>query len=134
MKKITIVVFIGFALFGCTDKKAQKEVALDEVIKVHDKVMGADEHLMKNKMALDTLLKKDSLPGKDKAVLLRSKLMAADSVMETWMHKFDPEYKGKSEDDVSAYMSTQKKQISAIDSQINVAIKESDQYLLRVKK
>jgi hypothetical protein len=134
MKKIIIAVSMGIMLFGCTDKKAQKEVALAEVIKVHDKVMGADEHLMKNKMQLDTLLKTDTAHVKDTASLLRTKLMLADSAMETWMHKFDSEYKGKSDDDILMYMNDQKKQITTIDSQINVAVKESDQYLLRIKK
>jgi hypothetical protein len=121
-------------LFGCTDKKAQKEVALDEVIKIHDRVMAADEHLMKNKMQLDTLLKIDSARDKDTAVLLKTKLMLADSAMEIWMHEFDAGYKGKSDEEILAYMSNQKKQITAIDSQINVAIKKSDQYLSRIKK
>ena len=134
MKKTISAVSLAFMLFGCNDKKAQKEAALDAVIKVHNHVMSADEHLMKNKMTLDTLVKKDNLPGKDTAVLLRTNLAAADSAMETWMHKFDPDYKGKTDDETLGYLNDQKKQVTAIDSQINAAIKASDTYLQKVKK
>jgi hypothetical protein len=134
MKKIILAVSIMFILFGCSDKKAQKEVALDDVIKIHNKVMSADEHLMKNKMTLDTLITKDSSPAKDTAFLFRARLMAADSTMETWMHKFDPDYKGKTHDETLSYLNDQKKQVAAIDSQINAAIKQSDTYLQKIKK
>jgi len=134
MKKLLLAVAIGSLLTGCSDKKAQKEAALDGVIQVHNKVMSADEHLMKNKMALDTLITKDSSPAKDTAVLLRARLAAADSSMETWMHKFDPDYKGKTDDETISYLNDQKRRVTAIDSQINTAIKQSDTYLQKVKK
>lgn len=134
MKKLLVAVSIGLILAGCSDKKAQKEAALDEVIKVHNKVMSADEHLMKNKMTLDTMVSKDSSPAKDTAVLLRNRLAVADSSMETWMHKFDPDFKGKTDDETLSYLNDQKKQVTAIDSQITAAIKASDTYIQKVKK
>ena len=109
MKKVFTVTLIAFILAGCTDKKAQKQAALDDVIKIHDKVMAADEHLMKNKMQLDSLLKLPNFPAKDTAVLLRSNLNIADSAMENWMHKFDPDYKAKSDDETLTYFTSQKK-------------------------
>jgi hypothetical protein len=133
MKKTAIAIFIGVALFGCTDKMAQKDAALDEVIKIHNKVMSADEKLMRNKMMLDTLLQKNDLPGKDTAAILRTNLVLADSAMETWMHKFDPDYKGKTDDETIGYLYAQKKQITGIDSQINKSISESDKFLSKVK-
>lgn len=134
MKKLLLAVSIVSVLVGCSDKKAQKEAALDAVIKVHNNVMSADEHLMKNKMTLDTLVTKDSSAAKDTAVLLRARLAAADSAMEIWMHKFDPDYKGKTDDETLSYLNDQKKQVTAIDSQINAAIKASDGYIQKVKK
>jgi|SRR5665213_1685146 len=133
MKKVFTVALIAFILTGCTDKKTQKQSALDEVIKIHDKVMGADEHLMKNKMLLDSMLKLPSLPAKDTAALLRSDLNTADSAMENWMHKFDPDYQGKSDDETVTYFNDQKKQIAAIDSELNKLIAASDKYLQKVK-
>lgn len=134
MKKVFTAALIAFILTGCTDKKAQKQAALDDVIKIHDKVMGADEHLMKNKMQLDSLLKLPNLQAKDTAALLRSNLNTADSVMENWMHKFDPDYKGKSDDETLAYFTDQKKQIAAVDSELDKAISASDKYLKKIKK
>ncbi|MDB5124271.1 MAG: hypothetical protein JWP94_2400 [Mucilaginibacter sp.] len=133
MKKTAIAIFIGITFLGCSDKRAQKDSALDEVIKVHNKVMSADERLMKNKMMLDTLLQKSDLPGRDTATMLRTNLVLADSAMETWMHKFDPDYKGKSDDETIAYLYAQKKQIASIDSQLNKSISESDKFLSKIK-
>ena len=134
MKKLLLAVSVGSVLAGCSDKKAQKETALDEVIKVHNKVMSADEHLMKNKMTLDTLVTKDTSAARDTAVLLRSRLATADIAMEIWMHKFDPDFKGKTDDETLTYLNDQKKQVMSIDSQINAAIKASDIYIQKVKK
>ena len=134
MKKIFLTAITGFILTGCADKKADKKTIFDDVMKVHEKVMGADEQLMKNKMQLDTLLKQGSPAQKDTALLLSKKLNAADSTMTNWMHKFDPDYKGKNDDETVTYLNDQKKQIMAIDSEINLAIDQSNKYLLKAKK
>ena len=38
--------------------------------------------------------------------------------MSDWMHKFNPEQTGKSHDEIMTYLDAQKKQITAIDSQM----------------
>jgi hypothetical protein len=133
MKKISIAALLVVIWMGCTDQKSQKKAILDEVLSVHDKVMGAEGQLVKNKMQLDTLIKKQNLSAKDTAFILRAKLMAADSVMDTWMHNFDYEQKGKSNDETIAYMKIQKKKIMEVDSQINQAVAEANKYLVKVK-
>jgi len=133
MRKILTIVLAAFVLSGCADKKAQQKAVLDSIITIHDKVMGSEEQLMKNKMKLDTLLKQTNLPGKDTATLVHTKLVSADNVMDNWMHKFDPEHKGKTDDETISYFEDQKKQVMTIDSQITTAVKESNQYLLKVK-
>jgi len=110
MRKTAFALSIILAVFGCTQKKADTKATLDDIIKVHDKVMSADEHLMNNKMKLDTLSKQDNIAGKDTIKMLIAKLTVADSSMETWMHNFDPDHKGKSEDETIAYMDAQKKE------------------------
>ncbi|HAL82574.1 MAG TPA: hypothetical protein DCO83_10340 [Mucilaginibacter sp.] len=134
MKNTLIAFIIAFLLYGCTNKKAQAKAMLDDVIKVHDKVMAADERLEKNKMQLDTLLKQDKTTRKDTLKLLINKLVLADSAMENWMHKFDYEQTGKSPDESIVYMGDQKKQIMAIDSQISAAVAQSNKYLLKIKR
>ncbi len=135
MKKLLIAAFIGLTLSSCSDTKKQEKDLLDELLKVHDKVMGSDEALMKNKMQLDSLVK---LPAKDTAEKTNikafdTKLQAAEEAMETWMNNFKPDFVGKSHDDIMKYYSDQKKQIMAVDSQMNVAIKESTTYLSNKK-
>ena len=131
MRKLWIAAFIGLVFSACLDGKKQEKALLDEVLKVHDKVMNNDEALMNNKMKLDTLLK---LPAKDTAEktnmkALDLKLTAAEEAMETWMQKFQPDLTGKSHDEIMSYYQSQKKQIMSVDSQMNVAIKESGKYL-----
>jgi hypothetical protein len=137
MKKILLAAFISLALSACSDTKKQEKDLLDNILKVHDKVMGNDEALMKNKMQLDSLLK---LPAKDTAEkvnmkALDTKLVAAEEAMETWMHKFEPDVTGKSHDIIIKYYNEQKRGIMSVDSQMNVAITESNKYLSnRAKK
>src|SRR5260370_2348674 len=131
MKQLFIAAFIGLALSACSDTKKQENDLRDEILKVHDKVMTNDDALMKNKMQLDSLLK---LPAKDTAEKVNmkamdTKLVAAGEAMETWMHKFEPDFTGKSHDDIIKYYGDQKKSIMSVDSQMNVAIAESNKYL-----
>jgi len=133
MKKLGIVFFIGVMLSGCTDKKAVEKAALDSVIAVHDKVMALDEQLMKNKMLLDTLIKQKGFSGSDTAKLMFQKLTLADSAMDDWMHDFNYEQKGKSHDEILAYMAQQKKLIMHIDTQISTAVNASNKFITQIK-
>lgn len=133
MKKLLIAVLASLILSACTDQKAQEKTILDSVIKVHDKVMGSEERLMDNKMKLDTILKQADSAANTSAAALRKQLTMADNAMEDWMHKFDPDYKGKTDEETVAYLNDQKKQIMAIDSLVNTAINESDKYLKKIK-
>lgn len=106
---------------------------MDQVMKVHEKVMEVDGQVIANRMKLDTLLKDNTLAAKDTALMLNKKLTAAEDAMEDWMHKFDYEQKGKSDEEVITYMNNQKKLIMAIDSQLNIAVTESNLYLKKIK-
>ncbi|MFD0749384.1 hypothetical protein ACFQZS_04475 [Mucilaginibacter calamicampi] len=149
MKKL----FIPFALIvlafaSCTDEKAQKEAEektkektyLNEVIKIHDEVMGKEDRLMRNKMKIDTILIPDTLNAKytvvEKATLsaLRSKLLAADEAMSKWMQDFDAELKGKTHEEKIKYYIEQKKAVTQIDSIFTAVIEGSDKYLKEIKK
>jgi len=134
MRNTIIAVFIAFTLFGCTDNKSVEKSLLNDVMKIHDKVMGADGRLMDNKLKLDTLLKQDKLAGKDTVKMLIIRLAAADSEMDAWMNNFKSEYKGKTDDETVTYMSNQKKKIMTIDSQISAVVAESNKYLNKIKR
>jgi hypothetical protein len=131
MKKIPTIIFACLFFAACSDGKKQEKEMLNNILKVHDKVMGKDEALMKNKMQLDSLLK---LPAKDtaeKATMraMQLKLTAAEETMETWMQKFEPDLTGKSHDEIIKYYSEQKKSIAGVDSLMNAAVTESTKYL-----
>jgi hypothetical protein len=137
MKKLSILIFAGLFLAACSsDKKKQEKDLLSNILKVHDKLMGQDETLMKNKMQIDSLLKR---PAKDTAEktnmrAIELKLASAEQAMETWMQKFEPDLTGKSHDEIVKYYNEQKKAIMSVDSQMNIAITESTKYLSNKSK
>jgi hypothetical protein len=135
MKNLIIIAIAALTFTACNGGADQEKALLDDVIKMHDTVMSKHEQLMKNKMKIDTLLGsiKDTTQ-KGELISLNAGLMVSEEAMENWMQKFDPEQKDKSHDEKMTYLTGQKKQIAAIDSQMNVAIEKSTQYINRVKK
>ncbi len=128
-----ITVCVNF--FSCNDDKNQEKAALDQVLAIHDKVMADDGILTDNKMKLDSLLKATpNTSKKDSIKAMIKSLDFADQKMEVWMQKFDPDQKGKSHTEVMTYISNQKKQVSAIDSQLKKAVQTSSAFLKTIKK
>lgn len=141
MKKLLLPLFAAIVLSACHDPKQDEKALLNEIITIHDKVMGNDEMLMQNKMKLDTILKEGKFPEGRNPIVERGvlnafkyKLNVADNVMENWMQKFDPEQKGKTHEQIMAYYADQKREVSLVDSQLNAAVKESTEYLKAYKK
>ena len=138
MKIFLTLLLLAVLFFACSEKKVpdkeQEKALFDQVIKIHDKVMGADEELMKNKLLLDSAVSHNSTADiKDSVYSYLDKLKLADSAMSNWMHKFDAENTGKSHEQIMTYLADQKKQIMAIDLQIATAVENSDKYLTKIK-
>jgi len=134
MKRIIAALFLSFVLFSCTDKKKQEKDLFDEVIKVHDRVMGKEDLIMTNKMQLDTLIKENRSPEITAVAMQHSKALdSADTNMENWMHNFDAENKGKSHEEIMTYLTGQKKQINAIDSNFNVVVANASKFIKQNK-
>jgi hypothetical protein len=131
MKRLLITSLAALALYSCADNTKEEKNLLNDILKVHDKVMDKDEVLMKNQTHLDSLLKSKLKDTAEKVNIkaIDLKVVAAQEAMETWMGKFQPDMTGKSHDEVMKYYDEQKKQVTAVDSQVNVAIKESNKYL-----
>jgi hypothetical protein len=130
MKRFPLLALFALFFCSCADNTQQEKNLLNDILKVHDKIMNQDEILMKNKSRLDSLLK---APVKDTAEKtnirgIAIRITAAEEAMETWMGKFQPDMTGKSHDEVMKYYGDQKKEVTAIDSQVNLVIKESNQY------
>jgi PBP1b-binding outer membrane lipoprotein LpoB len=134
MKKIILPLITAVVIAGCADNKAQEKATLDSVLAIHEKVMGTDEILLKNKMLLDSMVKKDTTTVlKDSVSRYLSEVINADSAMSTWMHHFDADMTGKLPAERMIYLRLQKKTITKVDSQINAAISSSDKYLKKMK-
>ncbi|RYE22305.1 MAG: hypothetical protein EOP42_24595 [Sphingobacteriaceae bacterium] len=96
-------------------------------------------------MKLDTLiLKKDSIktafPNLDTSAenktihKLSTEIVQADDTMSDWMHNYNPDFSGKSHQQIMDYLDQQKQKVSAINNQYDAVIKTSNQYLLKFKK
>ncbi|WEK17531.1 MAG: hypothetical protein P0Y49_12065 [Candidatus Pedobacter colombiensis] len=144
MKKSIGALIIAIAAVACT-QKADYKVVRDEVMKFHDVVMADHGKIVNNQMALDTMLKDikglknkfpevDTLKEKTEITALLSKLTVAEDSMNDWMHKFEPDVTGKSNEAAVQYFESEKSKIAAIDSLYKVEIKLSDDYLNKFKK
>jgi hypothetical protein len=129
IKKIAITLFAGLALFGCNNDKKEETALLNDVIKTHDKLMADDGLISKNKIQLDSIT-----TAKDSVAAYKKLLDSADNSMMDWMHKFNPDFTGKSHTDIMTYLTAQKAEILKLDSQINNAIKASGDYIVKAKE
>lgn len=130
-----MILLLGACTGQAEKDKTQEKSGLDEILKMHDKVMGESESAMKNKILIDSLLKQKKLPdAQGTATAAAKELDNADNAMENWMHNFNADYAGKSHEDIVKYLQAQKKQLLSVDSQLNAAIKHSDSYLQAYKK
>ena len=143
MKKIAGIVLLA-VLAACqqvTDYKAVR----DDVMKFHDIVMADHGIIIDNQMKLDTLLKdfkalKEAFPEmdtlKERAAMtaLKLELVKAEDAMNNWMHQFEPDVTGKSNEEAVKYFKAEKKKIADIDSVYKQEIKISREYLLKFKK
>jgi GTPase involved in cell partitioning and DNA repair len=148
MKKIIFVAFIALIAAACTQQSngtTDYKAVRDEVMKFHDVVMGDHSALVNNQMKLDTLLKnlsglKIKFPDvdtvKEKQVILAmvNDLSKAEDQMNDWMHKFEPDVTGKSNEVAVQYFQDERKKIEIIDSLYKQEIKLSDDYLSKFKK
>jgi GTPase involved in cell partitioning and DNA repair len=134
-KKILLIALLSLALFACNDDKKQEKALLNEVIKVHDKVMTDDGVVMKNKMKLDAIASLDKTPATKDSVAVYKKLLSnADDTMMDWMNKFNADYTGKSHTEIMDYLNAQKQQVLKIQAQLDTAIAQSNRYLIKNKQ
>lgn len=107
-KKLFIPLLACVALFGCNDGKKQEQTLLNDVIKTHDKLMVDDGAIMKNKMLLKAIPATDA---KDSVAFYTKSLDDADNAMMNWMNKFNPDFTGKTHEQIIDYLTTQKAEI-----------------------
>jgi len=130
------VILISLVLSACNDGKKEEKALQQEVLNIHEKVMADDEKAMVNKMKLDTMLQQAKTLKTDSTAIksIRTKLMFADDAMSFWMSKFNPDYSGKSHDEIMKYLTDQRLKVKRIDSLLVSANGETTDYLQKVRK
>jgi hypothetical protein len=144
MRKLTGVLLIAIVAVSCTPSVDYK-VVRDDVMKFHDVVMADHGKVVNNQMVLDTLLKNmkdlkakspalDTIKEKEVIKAMITRLTHAEDGMNDWMHKFEPDVTGKSNEQAVSYFKAEKIKIAVIDSLYKVEIKASDEYLSNLRK
>ncbi len=135
---------IAITAFSCTPASNYK-TERDEVMKFHDTVMEDHGILVGNEMKIDTLLKDlpalkkkfpqlDTLQEKKLLITTAERLKKAEDLMNNWMHQFEPDITGKSDEEAVTYFKKERVKIAAIDSLYRVEIKSSTAYLTKLGK
>ena len=144
MNKFAVLTVIALALVSCKPQTDYKEKR-QEVIKVHDVVMADQGKVVDKQMQLENMLKDlpavmaknptiDSIKEKDSIIIVRDRLLKAEEAMNTWMHEFEPDVTGKSDEAAIAYFEAEKLKIEKVDTLFKQELKNADAYLSKFKK
>ncbi|MEJ2881436.1 hypothetical protein [Pedobacter sp. GR22-6] len=144
MKHTLLLCLLLMSLQACQNQDEYKSVK-QEVLDAHDKIMLDGERAIRNRMKLDTIdaemdsLEKiniitDALAERRQVSRLQSKLDSAEEYMNDWMHSFQVDLPDKSSEEQKLYYQAERKKIHHMDSLFNIAIRESEGYLLKFKK
>lgn len=144
MKNTIGVLLLVVFVISCKQGENYKDVR-DEVMKFHDVVMEDHGKIVSNQMKLDTLLRSldlvkqrfpetDTLKEKTEIIALLKRLTGSEESMNDWMHKFEPDVTGKSNEAAVLYFKEEKTKIYKIDSLYKADIAVSDAYLTKFKK
>ncbi|MNY35317.1 hypothetical protein D3C86_1697160 [compost metagenome] len=76
----------------------------------------------------------DTLKEKETIKVLLNDLTTAEDSMNDWMHKFEPDVTGKSNDESVQYFKAEKVKIQRVDSLYKKEIKSSEAYFSKFKK
>ena len=133
---LVLISVIGMSCSQQADYKVQR----DKVIELHDEVMADQGRIVANQMKLDTMLnslsklkvshpKVDTLVEKDSIRLLIDRLTKSEERMNQWMHEFEPDITGKSNEEAIKYFLNEQLKIKEVDRSYKEELKLSDAYL-----
>jgi hypothetical protein len=138
---IALLVVCSFIFISACKNKPDYTDTRKQVLTTHDKVMTDGGKAEGKEMQFDALLKsglkkiKLSQPALDTAAVrvqvisLNKKLTDADDQMESWMHAYNNDFKGKTDLETLDYFNAQKTKVAKLDSLYQAALKSSDDYL-----
>ena len=137
---------MAIVAIACNQKQEKDYKAVrDEVMQFHDLVMADHGIIVKHQMKLDSLMKNlkglkakfpeiDTVKEKEKMTELTTDLSKAEDDMNDWMHRFEPDITGKSNEVAIQYFKDEKAKIAAIDSLYKKEISLSNIYLDKFRK
>ena len=130
-----------FLTQSCSNGSDYKAVR-EQIVVMHDKIMGEDGQLMSDKAKLKNLSSvaglqqiKTAMPQADtaaeklKITTLAKQLDSVSNSMSDWMAAFNPDAEGKTDDQATAYFKGEKVKVTRIDSSYNVLLKTAGDYL-----
>lgn len=144
IQKPLIFAFFVITCYGCKPKVDYKEKRA-EVIKYHDAVMADAGNVADKQMQLNDMLKNlasvkaknpliDTIKEKDSIRVVQERLNKVDDAMSDWMHKFEPDVTGQTDEQAIAYFESEKLKIRHVDALFKQEIKFADIYLSKFKK
>jgi hypothetical protein len=143
MFRTTGILLIIVAVAACKPQTDYKEKR-DEVIKIHDVVMADQGKVVSREIQITSMLKDlkglkarnsrlDTLAERDSLVAIHTRLSKADESMNDWMHQFEPDVTGKSNEEAVKYFESEKLKIQKVDTLFKQEIKSADAYLSKFK-
>lgn len=139
-----ILLSVTLAFTACNNNKKEQERLQQTVIMAHDSVMADMNTLMEKKMQLNFILAHldslktinvslDTAKVRTDLTQVKTELAAADDEMMAWMHNFNPDYTGKSHDEIISYLNDQKEKISSVEKSFKKVIVKSDSVITKYK-
>lgn len=138
---MTLTTICGLIFITSCKNKADYQSTRKQVLDLHDKVMADGGKAENNEMQFDALLKSglkqlklnqpafDTATAKTQIIALNKKLSNADDQMENWMHAYNNDFKGKTDQETVDYFTAEKVKVLKIDSLYKDAVKASGSYL-----
>lgn len=142
MKKILLAIFVIFSFTACNNKESE-EILQAQIIETHDALMLKGETIMANKESITKLLASaqttnnatlDTEGFYKKANTLNADLTKADEAMMIWMKNFNPDFGTKNHTQIMEYLNKQKVEIEKVETQTNLALKNSNDFIAQYKK
>ena len=138
---IALLAICSFIFISACKNKANYTDTRKQVLAMHDKVMADGGKAEGKEMQFDALLKSglkkiklsqpllDTTAARIQIISLNKKLSNADDQMESWMHIYNNDFKGKTDQEILDYFNDQKIKVAKLDSLYQSALKLSDDYL-----
>lgn len=138
--KNSLLVVLILILSACSNFKEEQAQLQKEVIDNHDVLMVQMDDIMNNKLKLDSIASNLQLIKEKKTTIdtpslklsidsLKNQLTKADDAMMNWMHQFNPDYTGKSHEEVMSYLNDQKVKIDSVKTLFEESLSKSKQFI-----